>query len=82
MNLTQKAYLVGVHHYAYRTGEAAEIIGVKYVKPEGYDWRLAYEVVYSDGKTDTVAYADVEYGNFVIISDVQLALGQIPSIDK
>jgi hypothetical protein len=78
--LTQKCYLVGVHRYSFRAGEPAEIIGVKFAKPTGYEWRLAYEVEFIDGIRDFVAFSDLESGNAVIISDVQYALGQIPEI--
>jgi hypothetical protein len=75
--LTQKAYCVGVHHYAFRVGQAGEIIGLKFVKPTSgrikYDWRLAYIVQYDDGFKDFVSLSDVEAGNYVITSDVQLA---------
>jgi hypothetical protein len=78
--LIQKAYIVGVHRYAFRAGEVAEIIGMKYVKPTGYNWRLAMVVEYVDGFIDYVAFEDVSSGNYEIISDVQLGLGQIPKI--
>lgn len=78
--LTQKAYIVGVHRHAFRAGEVGEIIGIEHVKPDGYDWRLAIKVEYFDGFIDHVSYSDVTAGNFEIISDVQLALGQIPEI--
>jgi hypothetical protein len=78
--LTQKAYIVGVHRYAFRAGEVAEIIGIKYVKPIGYDWRLTIKVEYADGFIDYVSIQDVTAGNYEIISDVQLGLGQIPVI--
>lgn len=80
--LTQKSYIVGVHRYSFKAGEVGEIIGVKHVKPSGYDWRLAFEVEYLDGKKDLVAFEDVSSGNAVIISDVQYALGQIPEITR
>lgn len=84
--LTQKAYIVGIHSYSFRVGEAGEIIGIKFVKPrrldnnmKPYNWRLAYIVLYDDGVKDCVCVEDVENGNYAIISDVQLALGQIPN---
>lgn len=83
--MTQKAYLIGVHHYSFRVGQPGEIIGTKFVKPNGrdhhnhpYDWRLAFIVVYDDGVKDYISLEDVTNGNYAIISDVQLALGQIP----
>lgn len=86
--MTQKAYIVGVHRHAFKAGEPGEIIGTQFVRPMGndpfgypYPWRLAYVVVYDDGAKDFVPFVDVQvYGNYEIISDVQLALGQIPSI--
>jgi len=80
--LTQKAYLVGVHRYSFRAGEVAEIIGLRFAKPKGYDWRLAYEVEYFDGKKDFVSLEDVQSGNVVIISDLELSDGKIPEICK
>lgn len=78
--LTQTAYIVGVHHYSFRVGQAAEILGIKYVKPFGkdrfnqpYEWRLAYIVKYDDNVIDYVAISDVENGNYAIISDYELA---------
>jgi hypothetical protein len=81
--ITQKSYLVGVHRYAFRAGEPAEIIGVKWVKPspvERHEWRLAYEVEFFDGKRDFVALSDILAGNHVIISDVDLLNERIPEI--
>jgi hypothetical protein len=80
--LTQKSYIVGVHRYAFRAGEPSEIIGLKWAKPEGLDWRLAYEVEYFDGKRDFVALQDVLAGNHVIISDVDLIEERIPPVTE
>lgn len=83
--MTQKAYLVGKHPYSFRVGEPGEIIGTQFVKPNGRDykgdpylWRLTFIVLYNDGVKDFVSFEDVTNGNYAIISDVQLALGQIP----
>jgi hypothetical protein len=85
--MTQKAYMVGVHRYAFRAGEPGVIIGTQFVKPNGknykgepYSWRLAFIVLYDDGAKDFVSFEDVTNGDYTIISDVQLALGQIPEI--
>ena len=84
--MTQKAYMVGLHPYSFRVGEAGEIVGTQYVKPNGkdykndpYRWRLAFVVLYDDGFKDFVSFEDVTHGNYAIISDVQLGLGQIPT---
>lgn len=38
---TEKVFLVGVHHYCFRPGEKAEIIGVESVQPAAdKDYRL------------------------------------------
>jgi hypothetical protein len=83
--LTQKTYMVGVHRYAYRAGEPAEILELKWVKPNAigdpkHQWRLAFLVQFDDGKQDYVAFSDVLAGNQVIISDVDLINGHIPEI--
>ncbi len=80
--LTQKTYMVGVHRYAYKAGEPAEILGLKWVKPDGLDWRIAFEVQYFDGKKDFVAYSDVIPGLYKIISDVDLIEERIPPVTE
>jgi hypothetical protein len=83
--LTQKSYLVGVHRYAFRAGEPAEIIGLKWCRLspiERHDWRLAYEIEFFDGKKDFVSINDVIAGNHVIISDIDLIEERIPPVTK
>lgn len=80
--LTQKSYIVNVHRYGFRAGEPAEIITLKFAKPNGHDWRLVFEVKYFDEKIDYIAYDDVISGNAVIISDVDLANERIPPISR
>lgn len=75
--------MVGIHRYAFRAGEPAEIIELKWVKPDGnYDWRLAFEIEFFDGKKDYVPYQSLLDGNYVIISDVDLANERIPKVTQ
>lgn len=81
--LTQKSYIVGIHKNAFRAGEPAEIIDLKFAKPSPqHEWRLAFEVEYFDGKRDYIGYSDVIAGNYVIISDADLANERIPKVSR
>ena len=81
--LTQKSYLVGIHRYAGRAGEPAEILQLKWCKPNGdYDWRLAFEIEFFDGVRDYVPYSDVVAGLYKIISDVDLIEERIPQVTE
>lgn len=60
----EKAYYIGTHQYSFRRGEAAEIIGVEMVQPDGQDFRACYRVRYADGKEDLCPVA--EHGNYTI----------------
>lgn len=80
--LTQKSYMVGVHRYAYKAGEAAEILGLKWAKLYGHDWRLAFEIEFFDGKKELVPYSEVEAGLYKIISDVDLIEERIPPVTE
>jgi hypothetical protein len=81
--LTQKSYMVGIHRYAFRAGEPAEIIELKFVKPDGdYEWRLAFEIEFFDGKKDYIPYVEVVAGLYEIISDVDLANERIPKVSR
>lgn len=80
--ITQKAYIVGVHPYAFRSGEAAEIIGTKYVKPTGHNWRIAFKVEYADGFIDYVAFEDVTSGNYEITQMSNLVLDKFQKLNN
>lgn len=65
---TAPAFLVGTHPYAFRSGEAAEIVGVKTVFPKnGRTPRPCFEVKYQDGVIDYTPVSEVENGNYAII---------------
>lgn len=63
------AYVIGRHRYAFRSGKAALILGVKLCKPDGKgDWRPCYHVQYEDGTEDYVATESVTDGDYEIIA--------------
>ena len=66
----EKAYLIGTHAYSFRSGEPAEIIGVKLVTPSSdLKCRLCYEIEFSDGHKDFVVVKDDRY-KIVKLSDL------------
>lgn len=55
------AKIRGTHHYSYRSGEWAMVMGVVFVQPDPrLETRPAYLVQYEDGKTDHIALYDRE----------------------
>lgn len=74
----KKRYIVGIHRYAYRAGEPAEIIGKVMKKPKGLPERECYEIRFDDGKKDFVPLIDMK--NYKIISATDKAAGRIPPI--
>ena len=72
----EKVYLVGTHHYCFRAGEPAEVIGVIMGKPSAdAEPRLAYEVEYSDGITDLVPVSEIGL-NYQIITFAEVRSGK------
>lgn len=61
------ARIKGTNPYSFRTGEWANIIGVKIFTPEGCVPRACFECVYDDGVVDYVAISDLK--NYVIEED-------------
>ena len=58
---TAEVVFRGTHHNSFRRGEAARVIGVRFVKPEGLEVRLCYWVEYPDGVTDYTPVGDGEH---------------------
>ena len=55
------ARIRGAHHYSYRSGEWALVVGVVFVTPNPrLEPRPAYLVQYVDGRTDHIALYDRE----------------------
>lgn len=55
---SRPARIRGTHHYAFRSGEWADIIGVRICTPDSLSERPAYECRYQDGKIDYIAISD------------------------
>lgn len=88
---TEKAYLIGTHAYSFRSGEPAEIIGIKLVESAPglklLKWRLCYEIEFSDGQRDYQPIKDESNYKIVKLSDlldedVSESLKDMPSETK
>ncbi|MEK7102763.1 MAG: hypothetical protein AAB870_00250 [Patescibacteria group bacterium] len=74
----QKAFLVGTHRYSFQAGKYAEILGVRFVAPEGLESRACYHVRFENGQEDDIAISDSI--NFEIISEADVKAGKIPQV--
>jgi len=64
---TEKIFIIGTHKDSFRSGELSEIIGVKNVSPSfKHDWRLCYEVEFTDGVVDYIPVSEIGY-NYRIV---------------
>jgi len=62
----EQTYLVGKHHYAFRSGEPALITGVRTIQPDySHPARVCYEILFPDGVIDYVPVSEVENENHV-----------------
>lgn len=56
------AYYTGTHHYSFRTGQRALIVGVFMVQPsETEPPRACFKVVYPDGRNDFCPVEDYKH---------------------
>ena len=62
--LTKPAYYTGVHPYSFRSGEYAEIIGIRMFNHR-YGWRPYFMLLYHDG---TIDYSPIEDTNNYVLS--------------
>lgn len=76
----EKAYYVGTHPCAFRSGEAAEIVGIEMVRPDAAtrvlraaEWCECFRLKYGDGQTDLVPVWDRD--NYSIIRAGQVRPG-------
>jgi hypothetical protein len=76
---TDKAYYVGTHRYSFKSGDPAEIVGVKMVTPELEEQRLCYHIRWSDGCEDFVPVSDNTYK---IIGFNDIVSGNIPDVTQ
>ena len=58
--------------YVFRSGEYAEVVGVRMVKPDGLDWRLCYLVRFEDGEQDLWPVHD-EDANRTFVPSTEIA---------
>lgn len=64
-------YIVGTHHYSFRSGEAALILGVTIQNAEKP--RPCYHVEYADGKHDFIAIEDYQNYKLVMPNEIRNA---------
>lgn len=78
-------FLVGTHHFSFRAGMPAEIIGVVMALPEGCGARPAFRVRFADGVEDLVAIFAPPHGeerdpHYELISGEDVLAGKIPTV--
>ena len=62
-------YIVGTHHYSYRNGEPALILGVTIQNEKNP--RPCYHVKYADGKQDFIAIEDSKNYKILMPNEVR-----------
>lgn len=67
---TNRAFYVGTHHYSFRNGEPAEILGVETCFPENHEATICFHIIYHDGKEDWCPVSDVE--NYKLLREDQV----------
>jgi hypothetical protein len=75
---TEKAYYIGTHHYSYRVGEAAEILGVSTCTPIGGLPRTCYHIKFKDGKEDYCPLSEI--GNYKILTHEEVREQFVPCV--
>lgn len=75
--IKESVYIINLHHYAFRPGMPAKIIGVKMVTPgsqynKQYTPRLAYEVKYPDGTIDQISFQSLANGEATMMTLTQM----------
>ncbi len=75
----EKAYLVGINPYCYRSGEPSEIIDVIIYTPKhNSPQRLCYKIKFFDGAIDYIPSTEVGH-NYKIITFANLVSGEYAS---
>lgn len=69
-------YYVGTHHYSYRSGEPARIVGVKTFYSNGKPERVCFHVVYADGKDDWCPVSDIQSYKLLTDKEVKVSYSQ------
>jgi len=75
-----KAYLVGIHRYSFRSGEPAEIQGVVMNCSMDYEFKPCYKIKFADGTEDLVPIYDEK--NYKIIGFKDILEGNLPEVTE
>ena len=75
-----KAYLVGIHRYSFKSGKPAEIVGVELVTHENEKPKLCYHIMWTDTVEDWIAVEDSS--NYKIIGFEDILAGNIPDVTQ
>ena len=67
MEYFKEAYLMGVHPYAFHSGETSRVLGMKLVKPPKMEERPCFHVRYENGDEDFVALSSIENGEYKFV---------------
>lgn len=68
-------YLIGTHHYGFRPGVPARVIGYKMLTPDNPlgKQRHVFEIQFEDGAVDHVAVEDKSNYKLLTLEQIQLA---------
>lgn len=80
MEKVEKVFLVGSRLYSFCAGEPCEVTGVAFVTPEGLEPRscYCYKIRTPGSEEDFVPISDSD--NYKLISEADVAEGNIPSV--
>ncbi len=70
--MESKLYLKPIHHYTYKKeGKIPLIIGVVSFKPNGFNERHCYKVMYEDGEIDYVPFKSIDEAHYKITKNAR-----------
>ena len=70
MNVQRRdAKIRGTHPHSFRSGEWADIIGVKVFAPQGLSLRVGYQCLYDDGFIDYIPISDASNYEIETVDD-------------
>ncbi len=58
MTTVKTALITGLHPNSFKCGQAATIVGLNWVTPDGRTPRLCYLALFGDGSTDLICISD------------------------
>ena len=74
----QRAFLVSTHRDHFQAGQPAEILGVRFITPDGLTPRTCYHLLFPDGREDFMPLSEAHH--FEIISEDDHVAGKIPAV--